>query len=68
MLILVSGRWIVSKLCKVVEVVVVCGCTVTAGFVMIYFIDDCKAIGQDTIEYPIQASSFIYSSFFLTLF
>ncbi len=47
-------RWVTTRRAKVVEVVVVCCVTVTTGFVMIYLINDCKAINQDPVEYPIQ--------------
>jgi len=48
-------RYLTSHWSKVVEVVVVCNVTVTVGFVMMYLINDCKAITpQDHTEYPIQ--------------
>lgn len=44
-----------SRWTKVVEVVVVCNVTVTVSFVMMYLMNDCKAITpNDRVEYPIQ--------------
>ena len=41
---------------------VVCAFTVSTGFVMIYLIDDCKAIGEDKVQYPIQVRFFFLES------
>jgi len=46
----IRSRWV-----RVLEVLLVCNITVTAGFVMIYCVNDCKPIGpKDNVEYPIQ--------------
>ena len=55
-------RWISTRWAKIIEVMVVCAFTVSTGFVMIYLIDDCKAIGEDKVQYPIQVRFFFLES------
>ncbi|XP_046656068.1 H(+)/Cl(-) exchange transporter 7-like isoform X1 [Daphnia pulicaria] len=48
-------RFILSRWAKVLEVIVVCSVTVSVGFIMIYYVDDCKPLGaKDAVEFPIQ--------------
>jgi chloride channel 7 len=50
-----STRFILSRWAKVLEVIVVCSVTVSVGFIMIYYVDDCKPLGaKDAVEFPIQ--------------
>ncbi|XP_063981533.1 H(+)/Cl(-) exchange transporter 7 [Diachasmimorpha longicaudata] len=47
-------RYIRAKTWKIVEVVFAAVISVTIGFFMIYFINDCKPLGQDPTKYPVQ--------------
>jgi hypothetical protein len=39
---------------KVIEAVIVAAVSATLGFMMIYFLNDCKPLGQDPTSNPIQ--------------
>jgi chloride channel 7 len=39
---------------KVMEAVIVAAVSATLGFVMMYFLNDCKPLGQDPTSNPIQ--------------
>ncbi|EFN81286.1 H(+)/Cl(-) exchange transporter 7 [Harpegnathos saltator] len=45
----VTRRWL-----KVIEALFVAMLSATLGFLMIYFIDDCKPLGKDPTKYPVQ--------------
>jgi len=47
-------RYITSPALKMLEVMVVAATTATAGFLMIYLINDCKPFGNDPTDNPIQ--------------
>ncbi|XP_046406212.1 H(+)/Cl(-) exchange transporter 7 [Ischnura elegans] len=47
-------RYVTKKACKVTEAVMVAAISATLGFVMIYFLNDCKPLGQDPTKFPIQ--------------
>ena len=51
---MLTSRHIYRSWAKVLEVVMVAGCTATLGFTMIYFLTDCKPLGEDPTKYPIQ--------------
>lgn len=57
-------RFIVRRWAKVVEVLMVCTVTVSIGFIMIFFVNDCKPLGsKDNVEFPIQVNLFINIQF-----
>jgi len=39
---------------RVIEAVIVAAVSATLGFLMIYFLNDCKPLGQDPTSNPIQ--------------
>jgi chloride channel 7 len=39
---------------KVAEAVIVAALTATLGFMMIYFLNDCRPLGQDPTSNPLQ--------------
>ena len=41
------------------EAALVAGTTATVGFAMIYFLNDCRPLGQDPTKFPIQVLLFI---------
>ncbi|KAI4493606.1 hypothetical protein M0804_001782 [Polistes exclamans] len=47
-------KYITQKWLKVIEALAVAIMSATMGFLMIYFLDDCKPIGQDPTKFPIQ--------------
>jgi len=47
-------RYITSTALKMLEVMIVAATTATAGFLMIYLINDCKPFGNDPTDNPIQ--------------
>nr|XP_033335693.1 H(+)/Cl(-) exchange transporter 7 [Megalopta genalis] len=47
-------RYINRKSLKVVEALLIGVLSATMGFVMIYFLNDCKPLGQDPTKFPIQ--------------
>lgn len=47
-------KHIKQKWLKVVEALLVATMSATMAFLMIYFLDDCKPIGQDPTKFPIQ--------------
>lgn len=52
---IVDYRYINNKLwMKVLEAALVAATTATVGFAMIYFLNDCRPLGQDPTKFPIQ--------------
>ncbi|KAF7401475.1 hypothetical protein HZH68_007295 [Vespula germanica] len=47
-------KYITQKWLKVIEALSIATMSATMGFLMIYFLDDCKPIGQDPTKFPIQ--------------
>jgi len=47
-------RYINKNWKKVLEVLIVCSTTVTISFVLILFNTDCKKLGLDPTDHPIQ--------------
>ncbi|XP_032667841.1 H(+)/Cl(-) exchange transporter 7 [Odontomachus brunneus] len=47
-------RFVTRKWQKVLEALCVAMLSATMGFLMIYFIDDCKPLGKDPTKYPVQ--------------
>lgn len=47
-------RYIKKKWLKVLECCLVACLSATAGFLMIFFLNDCKPLGQDNTKYPTQ--------------
>lgn len=47
-------KYIRKKWIKVVEVLLVATMSTTMGFLMMFFINDCKDLGKDPTKYPIQ--------------
>uniref|UniRef100_A0A0C9R3S7 Chloride channel protein n=1 Tax=Fopius arisanus TaxID=64838 RepID=A0A0C9R3S7_9HYME len=47
-------RYIKAKEWKIVEVIVIAVISATMGFLMIYFVNDCKPLGKDPTKYPVQ--------------
>lgn len=52
-------RYIRVKWLRVVEACIVAAVTATAGFLMMFTINDCKPLGLDPTKYPTQVSSLI---------
>ena len=47
-------RYITRPWIKMMEAMIVAAVSATAGFLMIYLISDCKPIGKDPTDNPIQ--------------
>ncbi|KAK1129883.1 hypothetical protein K0M31_019586 [Melipona bicolor] len=47
-------KYIKRKWLKVIEALVIAALSATMGFTMIYFLHDCKPLGQDPTKFPIQ--------------
>lgn len=47
-------RFIQIRFLKVIEACLVAAVTATVGFLMMYFLNDCKPLGQDPTKYPTQ--------------
>ncbi|KAH0947333.1 hypothetical protein HN011_003798 [Eciton burchellii] len=47
-------RFVTRKWLKVTEAVLVAILSATIGFLMIYFVDDCKPLGNDPTKFPVQ--------------
>ena len=47
-------KYVKQKWLKVIEALVVAALSATLGFSMIYFLNDCKPLGQDPTKFPIQ--------------
>ncbi|XP_024938725.1 H(+)/Cl(-) exchange transporter 7 [Cephus cinctus] len=47
-------RYIRAKWLKVIEALVVAAMSAIMGFLMIYFLDDCKPLGQSPTKFPVQ--------------
>ncbi|XP_035733197.1 H(+)/Cl(-) exchange transporter 7-like [Vespa mandarinia] len=47
-------KYITQKWLKVIEALIIAIMSATMGFLMIYFLDDCKPIGQDPTKFPIR--------------
>lgn len=47
-------RYVRQRWLKVIEALAVAAIAATMGFVMLYFIDDCKPLGQDPTKFPVR--------------
>jgi chloride channel 7 len=47
-------RYVDTNWKKVLEVLIICSATVTTSFLLILWTNDCKKLGIDPTEYPIQ--------------
>lgn len=47
-------RFLQARWTKVVEAAIVAAITATLGFTMIYFLNDCKHLGEDPTKIPVQ--------------
>ncbi|XP_017885005.1 H(+)/Cl(-) exchange transporter 7 [Ceratina calcarata] len=47
-------RYVKRKWLKVIEALSVAAIAATMGFTMLYFIDDCKPLGQDPTKFPVR--------------
>ncbi|CAG0900265.1 unnamed protein product [Cyprideis torosa] len=47
-------RYIYRPWAQVVEAIIVAAVTASVGFIMIFFISECRPIGQDSNKYPVQ--------------
>lgn len=50
-------RYVSAKWMKVMEAMIVAALSATFGMFMIYALNDCKPLGTDPTEYPIQVGN-----------
>lgn len=47
-------RYVTKKWLRVIEACIVAAVSATVGFLMMFFINDCKPLGQDPTKFPTQ--------------